>query len=410
VKICYLCTDRGISLAKQNGSAAHIRNMVRAFCDLGHDVELVMSETEGTQELGIPAHAIPLGELSKHLGSGVARSARGSLKAALKSYKRVNPALKHVWTNVHAEQVLTDVLRRFEPDLVYERYSPFGIAGGVMAAQASVPHILEVNAPLAWQGTKYRDQALKEAAEYLELIAYSTTGVIRAISEELREELISAGVPPSKIAVVPCGFDPVAFTPEGEVGRSPDFNGATVIGFVGSLKPWHGIEVLTEAFRRLAAKPGYHLLVVGDGPLIDVVTSLQEELPGRVTLARSVPHQEVPSLIRAMDITVAPYPGDEPFYFSPLKVLEYMAVGRAVVASRIGQISELINDGQSGVLLPPGDAAALAEAIRRLAADRPLRESLGVQAAAEVRNGHTWVQRASEIIDLARANIPQAPS
>ena len=111
---------------------------------------------------------------------------------------------------------------------------------------------------------------------------------------------------------------------------------------------------------------------------------------------------EVPSFIRAMDVAVAPYPPQERFYFSPLKLLEYMATGRAVVASRIGQLAELIRDANTGLLVPPGDAAALAGAVRRLATDESLRRRLGAQAAVEARHAHTWAQRASEIVDLVQ--------
>ena len=214
MKICYLCVDRGISLAKQNGSAAHIRNMVRAFCDLGHEVELVMSSIDGAAELGVPTYEIPATNLNNYLSSDARRSDNKLLKATVKTHKRVNSALGRVWTNVIVEQVLADILQRSKPDVVYERYSPFGAAGGIAAASAGVPHVLEVNAPLAWQGAKYRDQALHEAAEFLELTAYAVTGAIRVISKELRDTLIAAGVPASKIAIVPCGVDPV------EIGRA----------------------------------------------------------------------------------------------------------------------------------------------------------------------------------------------
>ena len=176
-----------------------------------------------------------------------------------------------------------------------------------------------------------------------------------------------------------------------------------MVGFVGSLKPWHGIEVLADAFRVLAEDPRFGLLVVGDGPRADVVDDLAHELPGRVTFVRGVPQSEIPAQMRAMDVAVVPYPPQEPFYFSPLKVFEYMATGRAVVASRIGQLDELVRDGDTGLLVPPGDVRALARAVRRLADDDGLRASLGANAAAEARRVHTWTHRASAIVELVEA-------
>ena len=104
----------------------------------------------------------------------------------------------------------------------------------------------------------------------------------RAVSSELRDALIQAGVPASKIAAVPNGVDADLFTPVGEAYRN-GFEGKCVVGFVGSLKAWHGLDLLAEAFRRLAADPRYHLLVVGQGPQAKLIESLREELPGRVT-------------------------------------------------------------------------------------------------------------------------------
>jgi glycosyltransferase involved in cell wall biosynthesis len=104
-----------------------------------------------------------------------------------------------------------------------------------------------------------------------------------------------------------------------------------------------------------------------------------------------------------MSIAVAPYPAQEQFYFSPLKVLEYMASGRAVVCSRIGQLETLIRDGETGILVEPGDPAALAGALHRLGSQADLRASLGRQAAAEAARLHSWNRRASGILGQVEA-------
>lgn len=121
----------------------------------------------------------------------------------------------------------------------------------------------------------------------------------------------------------------------------------------------------------MAGDPRFHLLVVGDGPLRSEVMRLAEELPGRVTMTGAIPMEEVPPWIRGMDIAVAPYPRLERFYFSPLKILDAMACGVPNVASDIGQIPELLRDGETGSLVPPGDTDALASALIRLGTIRP---------------------------------------
>lgn len=389
MRICYLCADRGISLGKHNGASAHFRSLVAAFAALGHDVVVVTPSADG--DLGVPVVRIPAPEVLRAVASGVDREQR-----------RLAHALGHVWNNVLVEQTLREVVPKQRPDLLFEVYSPYGVAGGVMASRLGVRHLLNVHAPLAWEGKRYRGQALQEAAEALERVALDSASFVVTNTNELSRDLVAEGVPASKVAVVPNGVDVELFGPDGPA-QDAGLEGKLVVGFVGSLKAWHGVDILVEAFRAVASDARFHLLVVGDGPMARALRALGDELPGRVTLTGAVPLAQVPSYVRAMDVAVAPYPVLERFYFSPLKVLEYMAAGRAVVASRIGQLVDLIDDGETGLLVPPGDATALADAVRTLAADPALRERLGARAAAEARRSHTWARRAREILEHAEA-------
>jgi glycosyltransferase involved in cell wall biosynthesis len=116
-----------------------------------------------------------------------------------------------------------------------------------------------------------------------------------------------------------------------------------------------------------------------------------------VTLVGNVPHEEVPRYLALMDVAVAPYPAVEDFYFSPLKLFEYMAGGRPVVASRIGQVAQVIADGLTGLLYEPGDREALIACIRRLRADESLRRDLG-QNARIACSMNTWRQNAERVV------------
>ena len=136
-----------------------------------------------------------------------------------------------------------------------------------------MPHVLEVNAPLAWEGAQPRGQALGDAAELLEQTAFDATTSIVTVSDELRDQLIESGVETSKIHVVPNGVDAELFSPNGPARRE-GLEDKLVVGFVGSLKPWHGIGVLADAFRQLASDPQLHLYIVGEGPLAERVHEL----------------------------------------------------------------------------------------------------------------------------------------
>lgn len=118
----------------------------------------------------------------------------------------------------------------------------------------------------------------------------------------------------------------------------------------------------------------------------------------------SLPHEDVADLIRQFDVALAPYPRREhSFYFSPLKLFEYMACGAPVVAAAAGQITEVVRDGESGLLYPPGDAEALLAACDRLLTDPALRRRLGETAAKDVHAQYTWDGNAARVIDVARS-------
>jgi len=412
MRICFLSADRGISLEKHNGAAAHVRSLVRTFVKLGHEVLFVTPSTGG-EDLKVPVFRSPtphvLEALLTDVGANGMRPKGGRPPtlhqddgATNRERKRMAHALGHIWNNVMVEQSLQTIFSTNRPDLLFEVYSPYGAAAGILAKQMHVRHILNVHAPLAWEGMQYRQQALQEAADALERIAFESAQMIVTNSEELRQQLIVAGVATAKIVAVPNGVDTDMFSPNGKK-RPETMEGKIVIGFVGSLKAWHGIDLLVSAFRQLAVDPRLHLLVVGDGPMAKPLKRLSDEFPGRITLSGTVPLESVPSYIGYMDVAVAPYPPMERFYFSPLKVLEYMASGKAVVASNIGQIAEMIRDGQTGLLVSPGDVSAFVSAVSRLTANEQLRRTIGDQAAVEAGRKHTWTQRASEIIQVAEA-------
>jgi glycosyltransferase involved in cell wall biosynthesis len=409
LRILYLCADRGISLDKHNGATAHFRSLVRAFTSLGHELLVLTPSSVDEASLGARSARIPTPSLLDDMLADVEQQVPREQREAQRSRKRVVQALGHVWNNVATEKALEWHVPRFRPDFVFELHSPYGAAGPATCQRLGVRHVLNVHAPLAWEGAEFRRQSLQEAAELLEDHALRTARRIIANSAQMRDELVKAGVDGERVDVVVNGVDLDLFAPEGPV-RRPAAADAVVIGFSGSLKAWHGVDVLCDAFRLLAGDPRLHLLVVGDGPMRKEVSRLADEFPGRITATGAVPLDEVPAWLRGTDIAVAPYPPLERFYFSPLKILDAMACGVANVASRIGQIPELLRDGETGLLVAPGDADALAAALRRLAGDAVLRRRLGSAALQEARTHHAWSARAGDIVDIAMGQPALVPA
>jgi glycosyltransferase involved in cell wall biosynthesis len=262
-----------------------------------------------------------------------------------------------------------------ETDVVLERYSLGGGAALEAAADLGLPGALEVNAPLVEEAMRFR--GLQQVASWRERERSLMAGaqLLIVVSTSLREHAVASGAVPERITVIPNGADLESFGRGGgpEVRARLGLGSEVVVGFAGSLKPWHGVRRLVEAMSGLP--PGYCLLVVGDGPERAALERLSTEIGLRAIFTGGVPHAQMPAFLDAMDIGVAPFEPMPDFYFSPLKVVEYMAAGLPVVATRQGDLPELLADG--GLLVQPGDVEGLRAGLLRLGEDAELRLRLG---------------------------------
>jgi glycosyltransferase involved in cell wall biosynthesis len=204
-------------------------------------------------------------------------------------------------------------------------------------------------------------------------------------------------VPPAKIAVLPNGVDERFFA-AGELdrtngGKPPHGEGAVIV-FVGSFQPWHGLGLVLDSFSKVRLEcPGTTLLLIGDGPVRPEVEKKVEclGLTGSVRFAGQQPHASIPGWLQSADIAIAPYQRlTDELWFSPLKLYEYMAAGKAVVATDSGQIAQVIESGVTGVLVEPNNAEALAAALIDLVNDPEKRDLLGRNASRKARSEHTW--------------------
>jgi glycosyltransferase involved in cell wall biosynthesis len=291
---------------------------------------------------------------------------------------------------------------------VYERYSLWSFAGMEYARDTGVPGLLEVNAPLVEEQAAYRGLCDRAAAEQVAERVFAAAGALAAVSREVAAYLERFPAARGRVHVVPNGVDTDRFPPDLAPSLPAD-PGVFTVGFVGTLKPWHGLPMLVAAFDLLHRRhPDTRLLVVGDGTERVVLEAdlVARGLAGAAVLTGAVAPEYVPGLLASMDAAVAPYPDRPGFYFSPLKLYEYLAAGRAVVASRIGQAAEVIEHGANGLLVPPGDAAALAAALARLRGDPGLRARLGRLARMTVADRYTWDAVARRLLGVA--GVPAA--
>jgi glycosyltransferase involved in cell wall biosynthesis len=403
MKILYLCFDPGIDLSGVKGASIHVRSFVRALTELGHEVVVVgtkVSAPESFETLtGATVLRAPLTlrnrRLHRELKSGNRFLALGLSRGR---------DLVRAFHNSEFFRVADECTSRLLPSFIYERYSLWGTAGQRLARKHSIPLVLEVNSPLTYEEEKYRGGSFfPSLARWAERRTWRRADLLVAVSQALCNHFEEAGVKTQKVKILPNAVDTGLFRPEVDDSTlrsrlKPD--GRFVVGFVGSFKAWHGVDFLLEAFKRLRGNDAsYHLLLVGDGPMR---AKLDEEtrrlgLQEAVTLVGNVPHEEVPHYLALMDVAVAPYPALDDFYFSPLKLYEYMAGSRAVAASRIGQVAEVIADGLTGLLYEPGNEEALIGCIRRLRADEGLRRELGQNARMACAK-NTWRQNAERVV------------
>ena len=389
MRIAYLCTDLGVPVCGSKGASIHVRELSHALDALGHEVVVVCGRLGGSPP---DAFDVPLVEIP--LEGPAAASGDRSVRAA--AYASSLPA-----------RVLPQ-LRDFAPDVLYERYALNGTAGLTLAHELRIPHVLEVNAPLVDEEEAHRGLTSADSARALERAILRRVDRIVAVSGELKRWLIGLGVDEWRITVVANAVDPRRFqvTPQdrAHVRRKLDVNGTPVVAFVGTLRPWHHPTILVRALGLLHARgDAPRLLLVGDGPERDRLEALAQEegLSELITFVGSVPHDEVPAYLAAADVAVATYHPDTGSYFSPLKLFEYLAAGLPVVAAELGEIPHCVRGGKTGLLYPPGDAEALADAVATLIEHRESALELGRQGREHVLRHHTWSANARVVAALA---------
>ncbi len=296
---------------------------------------------------------------------------------------------------------------------VYQRYSLNNYAGLALARRKGVPFVLEYNGSELWVSRNWGSPLKYEAlADRIERLNLRSADLVVVISKPLRNELEVRGIDPGKILVNPNGVDPERYSPavDGTAIRAKyHFEQKTVIGFIGTFGRWHGAEVLVEAFGRLLEQRpdlrGYvRLLMIGDGNTMPLVRACVERLGGGdvCVLTGSVAQQEGPAHLAACDILAAPHvPNADgtPFFGSPTKLFEYMAMGKGIVASDLDQIGEVLHHDETAWLVRPGDVASLAEGLLVLIGDGPLRERLGRAARDEVVARYTWAEHTRRIVE-----------
>ena len=369
MRIAYVCLDPGIPVFGTKGASVHIQEVVREYRRRGHDVT-VYATRRGSD---VPDDLAELRVVDVPITTRDEEERERAQQAASAS--------------------VSDMVSAGGYDLVYERYSLFS----TVIAECGVPGILEVNAPLIDEQRTHRVLVDEQAADAALQEQVQAALATICVSDPVRDWVI-ARTEGTRVFTVPNGVNVHRITPQ------PESPGAPVVTFVGTLKPWHGVDVLLRA--RAQAHKDWQLRIIGDGPMRAELDDLARSLGIDMDFRGAVAPDAIPQHMAGTAIGVAPYPAmdtDSDQYFSPLKVYEYMAAGLPVVASRVGQLPEIM--GESAYLVPPSDPEALAEALDALVANPVERARVGSDNRRQAEREHSWTGTVDHI--LAHAGVKE---
>ena len=363
-------------IGSRDGQGVHLEEMVAAMRAEGHEVRLVGPSFYGQGGWGGESRAV------------------GLARRLLPGWAAEGAELAY---NLPAYRSLARAAAEFRPDVIYERANLYFLAGAMLARRLRLPYLLEVNAPLADERARHGNLRLARLAAAAERHTWRAADRVLPVTEVLADRIAREGVPRERITVIPNGIQ-LAHYPE--PAPRPE-GGPLTLGFVGFIREWHGMDKVVAALATWSGTPPLRLRVVGDGPARPGLEAQAASLgiADRVVFDGVVDHEAIPGLVAGFDIALQPAAVP---YASPLKVFEYMAAGRAIVAPDQPNLREVLEDGRTALLFDPGKEGSMWEAIARLAADPALRATLGAAARAEVlRRDLTWTGNARRVVALA---------
>ncbi len=385
----------------------------RTYSSVGAAVH-VKEFSDAARAIGVNIQSCDLNKFGSE-SAAVTSKTRAWLKSKLSRYVGQFNALlsnigyfKREWRMVEMKK----------PDALLVRYNLLNFSAALVARLKGIPLILEVNSPMALESRQFNKNTvnLPLVLEWFEKLNMKLASRVYAVSDALKDYLVSQGVSATKVSVVPNGVNVERFHPKlsgADVRTAHGLEGAIVLGFVGSFHYWHGVESLAPYVEQLCAKyENVRFLLVGNGPLKDELeaTFRDKRLSDKVVFVGYIEHDRIPEYLAAMDIMLAPYPAMDFFYFSPLKLYEYMAAGKPAIASKVGQIEEMLQDGVNGVLYEAGNSEQFLAKSCQLIESEALRQSLGRRARELVCAKYSWKTNAAAVVGLIEKALQERRS
>ncbi|WP_423823463.1 glycosyltransferase family 4 protein [Salinisphaera sp. SPP-AMP-43] len=371
-------------IGSKDGQYVHIEEMVAALRAAGHEVRLVGPDGFDDQEFG--------GE------SGLVSRLKARIPASV--YE-----LLEFGYNVVDYARLARAIHEFQPDVIYERYNLYLLSGAVARRRFRVPLLVEVNAPLYAERSAYSGLKLAGLARWAERCAWRSADHVFSVTQVLADQIASAGVADRALTITPNGINHQRFSADADTAGAKTALGidprATVLGFVGFAREWHGLDAVVELLTEYRDSRTLHFLLVGDGPVTEELKAQAERagVADRVTITGVVGRDEVQRYVNAFDVAMLP---NVVAYASPLKLFEYMACAKAIVAPRQPNLEEILTDTRDALLFEPGSRASFQQAVRALIDDGDHRARLGSAARETLTTRDlSWAANASHVVSVA---------
>ena len=391
LSILYLIGDRGLDLTKGEGYKIHVLKIINGLKKKGHKVFLLNINENSS-----------LPELENYL------TVRHKYLRFF--FHRIFP-FTGTLNSINILLQIIKLHRFYQFDVIHERFGLYAY-GGIMASKLlRIPHIIEINGPGIEEKklfTKDIDPIQKFTAKRIRKLCLKTTNHIVAVSNNLKTFLINNHIIKNsdKITVLPNAADVEAFDKQFNVQSikaSLGLENKFIIAYTGTLQVWYAIDDLISAFPSVIKEiPNAYLLIIGEGQAREKLETLvnQREIADRVKFMGYVNHSKIPEIISIADVVVAPFKElGMTFFGSAIKVFEYLSAGKPIVATKIGQIAEVLKDQHTALLVTPGHIEELANAIIRLARDEQLRSYLAKNARIEAQK-YSWDKYADQLENI----------
>ena len=363
-------------IASKDGQYVHIEELINAFKALGHEIIMVGPSTVAKEQFG---------------------SEGGIIKVLKKYVPRFIYELAELSYSLYAYYKLSNAIRRYRPDVIYERYNLYLPAGIWAKEKYKLPLLLEVNAPLFDERSKYDGIAIPWLARWSEQYCWKNADHVLPVTHVLARRVFEEKVPKNKVTVIPNGINVNAFShsiSSNEAKIKLGLSGKVVLGFTGFVREWHGLERVLDL---LVGNKNIFLLMVGDGPAVKGIRDKAKYLDvfDQIKVTGVIERNDIVNYVSAFDIALQP---DVVDYASPLKMFEYMFLGKAIVAPDKDNIREILENNNNAILFAEGD---FVDSIKRLLADESMRKNIGENARKTIFTKNlTWENNANTVVSV----------